>query len=164
MRHAQSSEGAARTRGRDDERGAVAVQGAEPLARVVEAVSAQFNRVRLGARPIVLDGELQGLFRVRPRIRGNPLVTILMPTDDRTRDIDGRLLALVPNAVRSIVQKTSYKNFELLIVDNGRMSDETKSFLSEVPHRRISYTIEGSFNFAHKLNFCARHAEHRFWR
>lgn len=74
------------------------------------------------------------------------------------RDVHGEPVDLVTNAVRSIVQKTTYRHFELVIVDNGRLSAATQAFLSTVPHRRVSYSITGSFNFAHKLNFSVRHA------
>lgn len=137
---------------------AAAVTAAKPwaLAAARRALESHVERNHLDAE--VLDGEAPGLFRVRCRIRGNPLVTIVIPTDDRTRDVDGRLVPLLTNAIRSIRQKTSYRNYELLVVDNGRISDETLSYLSTVPHRRVSYKLEGAFNFSHKLNFCVRHA------
>jgi GT2 family glycosyltransferase len=81
-----------------------------------------------------------------------------VPTDDRTRDVNGRHVRLLPNALRSVVQKTAYANYEILVVDNGRLSDESRAYLDGVPHRRVSYSYEGSFNFAHKLNFSVRHA------
>ncbi len=137
---------------------AAAVTVAKPwaLQAARRALESHVERNAMDAE--VLDGEVPGLFRVRRRIRGNPLVTIVIPTDDRTRDVDGRLVPLLTNAVRSITQRTSYKNYELLVVDNGRMSDQTLSYLANVPHRRVSYVLEGPFNFSHKLNFCARHA------
>ena len=57
----------------------------------------------------VLDGAVQGLFRVRYRIRGTPRVTIVIPTDGRIRDVNGRRLDLLANAVSSIatIQTTS---------------------------------------------------------
>ncbi len=107
----------------------------------------------------VLDGAAPGLFRVKRAIKGNPLVSLVITTDDRSRDVQGRLVALLPHLVQSIVQKTSYGNYEIVVVDNGRLSDSTRDALSTIPHRRASYAIEGSFNFAHKLNFAMRHAQ-----
>ena len=43
-------------------------------------------------------------------------------------------------------------------MDNGRLRSDTLDVLAGVEHRRVSYRIEGAFNFAHKLNFAARHA------
>ena len=85
-------------------------------------------------------------------------MTIVITSDDRSRTINGREIALLPNVIRSIRQKTQYTNDEILVIDNGNLSQATLDFLSTVPHRRVTYTIEGKFNFAHKLNFSVRHA------
>ncbi len=106
----------------------------------------------------VVQETLPGFFRVRPRIRRAPLVTIVIPTDDRTRDVHGRPVSLLTKAVHSIAGKTAYGNYELLIVDNGRLSDNTKRSLADIPHGRVSYAAGSSFNFAHKLNFSVSHA------
>ena len=113
---------------------------------------------RIGLDAEVLDGAGPGLVHVKRRIHGQPLISIVVTTDDRQRMVDGRSIALLPTAIRSIRQKTLYPNYEIVIVDNGRLSDATRDFLKTVPHRRVSYTIEGDFNFAHKLNFSVRHA------
>ncbi len=106
----------------------------------------------------VLDDYAPGLFRVKRPIRKNPLVTLVITTDDRSRMINGQNVALVPHLLRSIVQKTAYSNYEILIIDNGRLSDTTRDVLGTVAHRRVSFTIEGTFNFARKLNFSMKHA------
>jgi len=106
----------------------------------------------------VLDGPAPGLFRVKRTIVNRPLVSLVITTDDRSRDVNGRMVALLPHLVRSIAQKTAYANYEIVIVDNGRLSESTRDVLATIPHRRVSYRIEGAFNFAHKLNFSMRHA------
>jgi O-antigen biosynthesis protein len=111
-----------------------------------------------GLDATVQPGLAPGLFRVRFRIAGRPLVTIVLPTDDQTREIDGRRVPLLSNCLRSLVQKTAYANYEILVIDNGRLSDATRAVLETVPHRRVSYSYRGAFNFAHKLNFAVGHA------
>jgi len=106
----------------------------------------------------VMDAYAPGLFRVKRAVRGNPLVTLVVTTDDRSRNLNGKMVALLPHLLRSVVQKTAYANYEILVIDNGQLSDATRDVLAGIPHRRVSYTIEGSFNFAHKLNFSMRHA------
>lgn len=106
----------------------------------------------------VLPGEAPGLFRIKFRIKDQPLVTLVVPTADRSRDVNGRRIQLLPNALRSVIQKTAYPNYEILVVDNGRLTEATQAFLETVPHRRVSYSYTGDFNFAHKLNFSVRHA------
>jgi GT2 family glycosyltransferase len=126
------------------------------LTAAHRALTSHVERNRLDAD--VLQHPLPGFFRVRPRIRKTPLVTIVIPTDDRMRDVEGRPASLLTKAVRSIAEKTDYENFELLIVDNGRLSDHTRRSLADIRHRRVSYAVGSSFNFAHKLNFSVSHA------
>ena len=126
------------------------------LAAAKRALVAHVERTQLDAN--VLDGAAVGLFRVRRRVHGAPLVTLVITTDDRSRDVQGRLRALLPDCVDGIVRRTTYANYELLIIDNGQISDATRDMLAKVPHRRVSYRIEGDFNFAHKLNFSVTHA------
>jgi glycosyltransferase involved in cell wall biosynthesis len=52
-----------------------------------------------------------GLWRVRYKIIGNPLVSIIIPTKDKYEYIS--------RCLNSIIKKTSYKNYELVIVDTG---------------------------------------------
>lgn len=137
---------------------AAAEPSAKPWALAAARKALVEHVERNGLDAEVLDGAAPGLFHVKRRIRGRPLVSIVLTTDDRQRDVNGKLIALLPTAIRSIRQKTLYSNYEIVVIDNGRLSDATQDFLKTVPHRRVSYTIEGEFNFAHKLNFSVRHA------
>ncbi len=107
----------------------------------------------------VIDGAAPGLFRVRRRIQDAPLVSIVITTDDREREYNGKHIALLPHCIRSIQQRTAYRRYEIVVVDNGRLSPATREFLSRVPHRRVAYRATDPFNFAHKLNFSVRQAQ-----
>jgi GT2 family glycosyltransferase len=99
-----------------------------------------------------------GLWRVQYRIVGEPLVTIVIPTDSRiARGPDGDR-DLLRQCLRSIVDRTTYKNYELLVVDNGRLSPGVQDLLPHIPHRRVIYEPATPFNFAAKINFAASHA------
>jgi GT2 family glycosyltransferase len=99
-----------------------------------------------------------GLWRVRYRIAGDPLVTILIPTAGRiARTPDGNRDVLL-QCLRSIVERTTYKHYELLIVDTGRLSPQVFDFLRGVPHRRVVHEVRGAFNFAATINAGARQA------
>jgi GT2 family glycosyltransferase len=131
---------------------------AKPYA-LINARRALEDHVARRALPAeVVPGEAPGLFRVKHRITDQPLVSLLVLTDDRTRELNGRRVRLLPNALSSVVQKTAYQNYEIVVVDNGNLSEESRAFLATVPHRRVSYAYKGAFNFAHKLNFSVPHA------
>ncbi|MBA2564681.1 MAG: glycosyltransferase family 2 protein, partial [Gemmatimonadetes bacterium] len=78
------------------------------------------------------------LYRVRFRIRGQPRVSILIPTRDR--------LHLLERCIRSIEEKTRYAEYEILILDNGSVEPETLEYLSATPHRRIDCAMP--FNYS----------------
>jgi GT2 family glycosyltransferase len=137
---------------------AAAVVDAKPYALQNARRALEDHIARRGQAAEVVPGEAPGLFRVKHRITGQPLVSLLVLTDDRTRDLQGRRVRLLPNALASVVQKTAYANYEIVVVDNGNLSEESRAFLETVPHRRVSYAYEGAFNFAHKLNFSVPHA------
>jgi GT2 family glycosyltransferase len=106
----------------------------------------------------VFDGAAPGLFRVRRRIAGSPSVSVVITTDDRSRDISGRAVALLPNALRSLFGKTTYGRYDVIVADNRNLSEASRTATAGMPYRLVSYDFTAPFNFAHKLNFAARHA------
>jgi GT2 family glycosyltransferase len=82
-----------------------------------------------------------------------PLVSIIVPTRDK--------LELLKPCIESVLQRTSYDNFEILIVDNGSAQQRTLAFFREVGRnarvRIISYP--GPYNFSAINNFAAKHAK-----
>jgi O-antigen biosynthesis protein len=55
---------------------------------------------------------------------GNPLVSIVIPTRDG--------LSILKQAVESVINITEYKNYEILIVNNGSVQPETIEWFKEV--------------------------------
>ena len=93
------------------------------------------------------------------RICGDPLVSVVIPTDGRIARTPRGSRDLPLCCIRSIVERTTYKNYELVIVDNGRLSPELLHYLATIRHRRVVYEPTTPFNFASKLNFAAGHAQ-----
>ena len=117
---------------------------------------------RSGLDAVVLHGPAPGLYRVRHRIIGKPLVSILVPSAGPTRVIGDRTIDLLANCVRSIVKKTTYENYELLIADDGELPEATAAYLDSVKGmtiRRLHFAQPQGFNFARKLNFIGSHAK-----
>jgi GT2 family glycosyltransferase len=118
-------------------------------------------RDHVGRLPIpatVHEDPGNGLWRVKYEIVGEPLVSIIIPTAGRITRIGGRIRDMPLTCIRSIVERTAYRNYELLLVDDGWLSSELLQYLETVPHRRIVYAPPASFNFAAKINFSCRHA------
>ncbi|MCA8486239.1 glycosyltransferase [Burkholderia multivorans] len=73
----------------------------------------------------VEEGALPNTYKVLwPIPSETPKVSLIIPTRDR-RD-------LLETAVRSILQKTDYSNYEVIIIDNGSVEPETLSFFGEI--------------------------------
>jgi O-antigen biosynthesis protein len=100
------------------------------------------------------DGLLQGTFRVKWPVQGDRPVTLLILTGGRSREIEGRgNVFLVENTIRSIVEKTSFPNYQLLVIENGRMPPAQVEKLKELGARVVSFNAEPQFNFPNMLNF-----------
>jgi GT2 family glycosyltransferase len=101
---------------------------------------------RRGIEAEVLDGFQANVFRVRRNLTAHPLVSIIIPTRDR--------LDLLSKCIRSLEHKTTYPNYEIVIVDHESSDPKTLRFFRECGHRVIR--CEGPFNFPRLNNSAAR--------
>jgi GT2 family glycosyltransferase len=85
-------------------------------------------------------------YRTRHRIQGEPKVRIIIPTRDRSR-----LLRLCVDSIRS---KSTYRNYEIAVVDNQSREQATLDYLSSFDGTVHSYPHP--FNYARLINFAAR--------
>jgi GT2 family glycosyltransferase len=117
---------------------------------------------RSGTDAVVLAGPAPGLFRLRHRIVGKPLVSLVLPTAGQTRTVMDRTIDLLVNCVSSVVNKTTYENYELIIGDDGELPEATAAYLesiTSVPVRRVHFPHQADgFNYGRKLNYIAQHA------
>jgi hypothetical protein len=95
------------------------------------------------------------IWRVKHRLSERPRVTLVIPTDARAANRSGE--ALVTQCVRSVLERTTYRNFDLLLVDNGQLPNELLELLEDVPHARATYSWTGAFNFSRKINYAVSH-------
>lgn len=96
---------------------------------------------------------------LRPRLRSEPLVSIVMPTAGSTRRVRGADVCLPINALRSVVDRSTYENIEVvLVVDTStpeRVIEEATALLGP---RLRPLRWEEPFNFARKCNFGLLHS------
>ena len=83
-----------------------------------------------------------------------PLVTVIIPTSDHADVLE--------TCVSSILEKTTYENYEVLLVDNNSHEDETEACyerLCAAGEGRVRVTrFAGAFNFSAIVNHGAREA------
>jgi GT2 family glycosyltransferase len=126
----------------------------------IEALQGRLQRTgRKGTVTIV--SQTENIYRIDLADRHRPLVSCVIPTAGRIVAIDGREVDLIKNVVENLIEKTNYKNIEIIIVDNNDLSDEQILFLDHHKCRRISY-FERRFNVATKLNMGVAEAKGEF--
>jgi GT2 family glycosyltransferase/glycosyltransferase involved in cell wall biosynthesis len=104
------------------------------------------------------DGLLQGTFRARRKIRGTPRVSLLILTNNADLEMPGRgRFHMVDNLVESILRRTAYRNYEIVIVDNSKLSAEQIARFRALGVRVENYTgTVVPFNYAAKANYAIR--------
>ncbi len=115
------------------------------------AVQAHYDRTGVAAQ--VITGELPGLNRTRFLLDHDPLISILVPNKDHIDDLQ--------RCIASIEEKSSYRNFEWIIIENNSTDPATFSYYEtlqkENPKARVVF-YEGGFNFSLINNFGERYA------
>lgn len=102
----------------------------------------------------VTDGLMPGSFRVNWSYPDDAEVTLLIPTDAQRADIEGKgSMLLIRNFIESIVNRSSFKNYRILVVDNHNLEETDLGWIRELGGKVIHYEFEGNFNFSDKINF-----------
>jgi GT2 family glycosyltransferase len=127
-------------------------QAAKPWAEDAGRLALEDYVRRRQLEASVLPGGAMGLFRIKRRIAGNPLVSIVMPTAGALKDV-GVPTDLVAQAITSLVRHTTWKNYELIIVaDEAGLQPSTLRALEGTRHRVVTHRAGGPFNFSRKVN------------
>ncbi|WP_437884229.1 glycosyltransferase [Pseudomonas sp. LRF_L74] len=122
------------------------------VSRVAPLVAAHLQR--LGVPHRIEAGPLRMINRVIYRFAEQPLVSILIPTKDQ--------LPMLRRCVESLLEKTRYRNYEVLIIDNASEQEQTLDWLNTI-ERMASEQLRvlrypQPFNFSAINNFAASQA------
>ena len=106
---------------------------------------------RCGETGVVSHTKDLGFYRVQYQMSGNPLVSIIIPNKDHVDMLD--------KCLRSI-QKSSYRNYEVIIVENNSVEEATFDYYKKIASDRIRVVYwEGIFNYSAINNFGAKAAK-----
>ncbi len=95
-------------------------------------------------------GPFPNTFRVRRNVVGEPLVSILIPFRDKP--------ALLMSCVTSILERTDYRNFEIIGIDNGSVDAHVKIARRTLEKRdsRVRFLdFDAPFNYSAINNYAA---------
>lgn len=91
-----------------------------------------------------------GFYRVKYQVQGSPLISIIIPNKDQVESLD--------KCLRSI-EKSSYKNYEIIIVENNSTEDETFAYYKKIESDKIRIVYwSDEFNYSAINNFGVKHA------
>jgi O-antigen biosynthesis protein len=118
----------------------------------LKSVREHFERLGIGADVQIAYPKI-GHYRVKYALQeALPLISIIIPTRDRAK--------LLRVCIESILAKTTYSRFEIIIMDNGSVETATLAYFSELTAKGISIIRDDSaFNFSRLNNIGARHAK-----
>ena len=109
---------------------------------------------RTGIQAEVLQGEFLGLYRTRFIRDHDPLISIIIPNKDHTEDLK--------RCIDSIDQKSTYRNYEYIIVENNSTEEKTFQFYkkleAENPKAHVVYW-DREFNYSAINNYGATFAK-----
>ena len=106
------------------------------------------------------DGEVShtpdlGFYRVKYPVKGEPLISIIIPNKDEKESLEACL--------KSIWEKTTYKNYEIIVVENNSTSDEIFQYYKEISQKGVRLLRwKKEFNYSAINNFGAAHAKGEF--
>lgn len=109
------------------------------------AVQAHYNRLGIPAE--VEQGPFYGMYRTRYRWEEEPLLSIIIPNKDHVEDLR--------KCLSSIEERSEYRNYEIVIVENNSIMPETFAYYEELKKRDNIQIVfyEGGFNFS-RINNC----------
>lgn len=123
------------------------------------AVQAHCDRIGLQAR-VERDEAVPGVYHLHPALTSEPMVSIVIPTNGQRREVRYQEVTLVEHCVRSIVEKSTYANFEIVCVTDAATDPAVIAALTAAAGDRLRLIpYEGEFDFSAKINLGALHSE-----
>ena len=136
------------------------VADAKPYAfeagiKVVEAHLKRMNK----AGDVQNGQDIPGIYRINYKVIGNPKVSILIPNRDNVK--------LLKEAVSSILELTSYSNYEIVIIENGSTDKETFKYYDLIKDKTNVKILKfdedtDEFNYSKLINLGVKNVDGEF--
>jgi GT2 family glycosyltransferase len=110
--------------------------------------------VRTGRKGSVTASKFAACFEVRSALPYTPLVSIVIPSAGKDRRIGRHVRNLLSHCLETLVELSTYRNYEIIVVDNGDLSEALQAVLVKRGCRQVTYK-EAQFNISKKLNLGA---------
>lgn len=128
---------------------------AKPYTLVAAKKALNEHLKRLGLKGEALDSRIPSVYQIKYDIVGEPLVSIIIANKDYIDDLD--------KCITSIIEKSTYKNYEIIVVENNSTDPKTFKYYDEVtekhPQVKVIYWEGQGFNYSKINNYgfeCAK--------
>ncbi len=122
---------------------------AKPYTLVAAKKALDEHLERLGLAGKSVDTRIPSVYKIEYDIVGEPLVSIIIANKDYIDDLD--------KCITSIVEKSTYKNYEIIVVENNSTDPNTFKYYDEVtkkyPQVKVVYWKGQGFNYSKINNF-----------
>ena len=121
-----------------------------PLSTAKKALAYHLERV--GLKGTVEDAQVITTYRIKYELESTPLVSIIIPNKDHIEDLK--------KCLDSIFTKSTYRNFEIIIVENNSTEEKTFEYYKELEENKQIKVLywKDEFNYAAICNFGAKAA------
>ena len=114
---------------------------------------------RTGKEGTVENGQdVPGIYKINYKVIGNPKVSILIPNKDNSK--------LLKDAINSIIENTTYNNYEIVVIENGSTEKETLKYYDELKDKPkvkiIRIDENGEFNYSRLINLGVKNVDGDF--
>lgn len=122
----------------------------------VNALKKHYSRVGIEA-----DVEATDIFimlKTTRHLLSEPLVSIIIPSMDHSEDLD--------KCIRSIVDKSIYKNYEIIVIENNSTKEETFTYYDNITAEYSFVKVvkwEEEFNYSKINNYGVKHAKGEYY-
>ncbi|HEU5081512.1 MAG TPA: glycosyltransferase [Opitutaceae bacterium] len=121
-----------------------------PVEAARRALADHFARKQQNVELVTVPGDHWRVKYALPK--DPPRVALIIPTRNRVK--------LLKQCVESILAKTTYPNFEVIVVDNGSDEKETVTYLAELRARGLRVlAYDQPFNYSAINNFAVGHTD-----
>ena len=131
------------------------VADAKPYAYEAGVRAVKAHVERCFKKGQVEDGQdVPGIYKIKYEIEGNPKVSIIIPNKDNVN--------LLKKCIESIQSLTTYKNYEIVIIENNSEKKETLEYYNEITKSENIRVINSGlkeFNYSALINFAVKNVD-----
>lgn len=118
----------------------------KPYAYEAAKKAIKAHLTRIGVEAKVEDSQIIGLYKITYKLKENSKVSIIILNKDHKKDLE--------KCINSILEKTTYNNYEIVIVENNSTTKEIFKYYEKIKNNKNIKIVEykeKDFNYS-KLN------------